>query len=98
MIYSMTGYARKRNQSRLGQRRLGNPFGKPTLLRNHFRMLEQFRGLEPILRERFRKKLARGKVECNLRFEATPAANAELSINQALASQVIKAVECTSCR
>ncbi|MDG2881416.1 YicC family protein, partial [Vibrio parahaemolyticus] len=62
-------------------------------LETYFRMPEQFRGLEPVLRERFRKRLARGKVECNLRFEANPAAKGELSINEALASQVIKAAE-----
>jgi uncharacterized protein (TIGR00255 family) len=56
-------------------------------------MPEQFRALEPVLRERFRKRLARGKVECNLRFEANPAAKAELSINETLANQVIKAAE-----
>ncbi len=54
-------------------------------------MPEQSRGLEPILRERFRKRSARGKVECNLRFEANPAAKGELSINEGLAQQVINA-------
>ncbi|MCA2423164.1 YicC family protein, partial [Vibrio alginolyticus] len=62
-------------------------------LETYFRMPEQFRALEPVLRERFRKRLARGKVECSLRFEANPAAKAELSINEALATQVIKAAE-----
>ena len=44
-----------------------------------------------MLRERFRKRLARGKVECALRFEANPAAKGELSINEGLAQQVINA-------
>ncbi len=62
-------------------------------LETYFRLPEQFRGLEPILRERFRKKLARGKVECALRFEANPAAKGELTINETLAEQVVKAAE-----
>ena len=45
----------------------------------------------PELEERFRKRLARGKVECNLRFEANPAASSDLRINEELAKQVIKA-------
>ncbi|GAK85527.1 protein YicC [Vibrio ponticus] len=62
-------------------------------LETYFRLPEQFRGLEPVLRERFRQRLARGKVECHLRFEANPAAKGELTINETLASQVIKAAE-----
>ncbi|UFN69772.1 YicC family protein [Vibrio alginolyticus] len=93
MIYSMTAYARKEVKgdwvSAVWEIRSVNQ----RYLETYFRMPEQFRGLEPVLRERFRKRLARGKVECNLRFEANPAAKGELSINEALASQVIKAAE-----
>jgi uncharacterized protein (TIGR00255 family) len=52
-------------------------------------MPEHVRSLEPILRERFRKKLQRGKVECSLRFEALEQ-QSSLSINTTLASQVIE--------
>ena len=44
-----------------------------------------------MIRERFRKGLARGKIECHLRFEANPAAQTELKINETLATQVIHA-------
>ncbi|MCS0378476.1 YicC/YloC family endoribonuclease [Vibrio diabolicus] len=93
MIYSMTAYARKEVKGDWGSAVWEIRSVNQRYLETYFRMLEQFRGLEPVLRERFRKRLARGKVECNLRFEVNPAAKGELSINEALASQVIKAAE-----
>jgi len=59
-------------------------------LETYFRLPEQFRGIEPVLRERFRKQLNRGKVECNLRFNANPAAKSELALNEKLALQLIQ--------
>jgi len=59
-------------------------------LETYFRLPEQFRGVEPVLRERFRKALARGKVECNLRFTANPAAKGALSLNKNLAEQLLQ--------
>ncbi|EMQ4277971.1 YicC family protein [Vibrio alginolyticus] len=93
MIYSMTAYARKEVKGDWGSAVWEIRSVNQRYLETYFRMPEQFRGLEPVLRERFRKRLARGKVECNLRFEANPAAKGELSINEALANQVIKAAE-----
>ena len=93
MIYSMTAYARKEVKGDWGSAVWEIRSVNQRYLETYFRVPEQFRGLEPVLRERFRKRLARGKVECNLRFEANPAAKGELSINEALASQVIKAAE-----
>ncbi|WP_253658642.1 MULTISPECIES: YicC/YloC family endoribonuclease [unclassified Vibrio] len=93
MIYSMTAYARKEVKGDWGSAVWEIRSVNQRYLETYFRMPEQFRGLEPVLRERFRKRLARGKVECNLRFEANPAAKGELRINEALASQVIKAAE-----
>lgn len=93
MIYSMTAYARKEVKGDWGSAIWEIRSVNQRYLENYFRLPEQFRGLEPVLRERFRKKLARGKVECALRFEANPAAKGELTINEALASQVIKAAE-----
>ncbi|WGW00474.1 YicC family protein [Vibrio sp. YMD68] len=91
MIYSMTAYARKEVKGEWGTAVWEIRSVNQRYLETYFRMPEQFRGLEPVLRERFRKRLARGKVECNLRFEANPAAKGDLSINQDLAKQVISA-------
>ncbi|MGK3467273.1 tRNA dihydrouridine synthase DusB, partial [Klebsiella pneumoniae] len=41
-------------------------------LETYFRLPEQFRSLEPVVRERIRARLTRGKVECTLRFEQDP--------------------------
>jgi len=91
MIYSMTAYARKEVKGDWGSAVWEIRSVNQRYLETYFRLPEQFRSLEPVLRERFRKRLARGKVECHLRFEANPAAQSELKINEALANQVIKA-------
>ncbi len=91
MIYSMTAYARKEVKGDWGSAVWEIRSVNQRYLETYFRLPEQFRGLEPVLRDRFRKRLARGKVECNLRFEANPAAHSELKINEDLANQVIKA-------
>ncbi|NVD05349.1 YicC family protein [Vibrio sp. JPW-9-11-11] len=93
MIYSMTAYARKEVKGDWGSAVWEIRSVNQRYLETYFRLPEQFRGLEPVLRERFRKRLARGKVECALRFEANPAAKGELTINETLANQVIKAAE-----
>ncbi|WP_117235645.1 YicC/YloC family endoribonuclease [Vibrio maerlii] len=91
MIFSMTAYARKEIKGDWGSAVWEIRSVNQRYLETYFRMPEQFRGLEPVLRERFRKRLARGKVECHLRFETNPAAKSELIINDALAQQVINA-------
>ncbi|WP_114766026.1 YicC/YloC family endoribonuclease [Vibrio rhodolitus] len=93
MIYSMTAYSRKELKGDWGTAVWEIRSVNQRYLETYFRLPEQFRGLEPVLRERFRQRLARGKVECHLRFEANPAAKGELTINETLASQVIKAAE-----
>ncbi|MBY7668133.1 MULTISPECIES: YicC/YloC family endoribonuclease [Vibrio] len=91
MIYSMTAYARKEVKGDWGTAVWEIRSVNQRYLETYFRLPEQFRSLEPVLRERFRQRLARGKVECHLRYEANPAAKSELNINEALANQVIKA-------
>lgn len=60
-------------------------------LETYFRMPEQFRSLEPVVRERIRTRLTRGKVECNLRFEPDASAQGELILNEKLAKQLVNA-------
>ncbi|MGV3002168.1 YicC/YloC family endoribonuclease [Vibrio sp. E150_018] len=91
MIYSMTAYARKEIKSDWGNAVWEIRSVNQRYLETYFRLPEQFRGLEPILRERFRRRLARGKVECHLRFEANTKAQSALNINEDLAKQVIQA-------
>ncbi|MEI8594471.1 YicC/YloC family endoribonuclease [Photobacterium sp. Hal280] len=91
MIHSMTAYARREVKGDWGSAVWEIRSVNQRYLETYLRLPEQFRSLEPVLRERFRQRLARGKVECSLRFEASPAASSELRINESLAKQVIKA-------
>ena len=88
MIHSMTGYARKEFKGDWGTAVWEIRSVNQRYLETYLRLPEQLRGLEPILRERFRKQLERGKVECNLRFESQTNAG-QLQINEALAEQLI---------
>ena len=91
MIHSMTGYARKEFKGDWGTAVWEIRSVNQRYLETYLRLPEQLRGLEPILRERFRKQLERGKVECNLRFESQTNAG-QLQINEALAEQLIDSV------
>ena len=88
MIHSMTGYARKEFKGDWGTAVWEIRSVNQRYLETYLRLPEQLRGLEPILRERFRKHLERGKVECNLRFESQTA-NAQIHVNETLAEQLI---------
>lgn len=90
MTRSMTAFARQESQHSWGTviwevRSVNHRFLEP-----HLRIPDQFRELEGTLRERLRKKLSRGKVECTLRF--MPDAKAQsLQINEVFAQQLVEA-------
>ncbi len=90
MIHSMTAFARHEVKGDWGNAVWEIRSVNQRFLETYFRLPEQFRGIEPLLRERFRKQLNRGKVECNLRFNENPAAKSEVSINEKLALQLIQ--------
>ena len=91
MIYSMTGFARREIKQDWGSAVWEIRSVNQRYLETFFRLPEQFRSLEPILRERFRKGLQRGKVECALRFSINDEANSAINVNKDLAKQVIDA-------
>lgn len=93
MIFSMTAFARRELKRDWGTVVWEIRSVNQRFLETYFRLPEQFRSLEPVLRERFRKKLQRGKVECALRFTANDAAVTKLNLNQALAKEVLNAAE-----
>lgn len=96
MIHSMTAYARKEFKGDWGTAVWEIRSVNQRYLETYIRMPEQFRSLEAVLRERFRKKLQRGKVECNLRFEASAANSSELQLNQELAAKLIESANWVS--
>ncbi|MFW5815389.1 MAG: YicC/YloC family endoribonuclease [Wenzhouxiangella sp.] len=89
MIRSMTAYA---------QRSLRTPRGELTwelrsvnqrYLDLHLRLPEQFRALEPQVREAFKQTLQRGKIEAGLRFQPEPGAEAaDLKLDEQLAQRL----------
>jgi len=93
MIYSMTAFARSEVKKEWGTAVWEIRSVNQRYLETYFRLPEQFRGLEPVLRERFRKRLQRGKVECALRFTANDSAVTKLNLNEQLAKQVLHAAD-----
>jgi len=56
----------------------------------HPRLPEEFRALEPVLRERLKQRFARGKFDVSLRYQTDPgAAAAELVLNRPLADALL---------
>ncbi|AZZ99509.1 YicC/YloC family endoribonuclease [Pseudoalteromonas sp. R3] len=90
MIHSMTAYARKEIKGDWGTGVWEIRSVNQRYLETFIRAPEQFRGLEPVIRERLRKHLQRGKVEVFLKFTANPAHVGQLSINETLSKQLIE--------
>lgn len=91
MIRSMTAYARKEINANWGNASWELRSVNQRYLETYIRLPEQFRSLEPIIRERLRSRLTRGKVECNLRFELDLSNfQQQLFLNKDLASQLIQ--------
>lgn len=90
MIHSMTAFSRYEVKGDWGNAVWEIRSVNQRFLETYFRLPEQFRGIEPVLRERFRKQLNRGKVECSLRFNANAASKSELALNEKLAQQLLQ--------
>jgi len=94
MIRSMTAFARQDIKQDWGSASWELRSVNQRYLETYIRLPEQFRSLEPVIRERIRTRLTRGKVECNLRFELNPSAQqTELQLNENLAQQLIQAAK-----
>ncbi len=91
MISSMTAYARQESRDDLGGlvwelRSVNHRYLEVTV-----RLPEEFRAIEPSVRDLVATKLGRGKVECGLRFEAGTDTTAGIKVNERLVMQVIDA-------
>ncbi len=92
MIRSMTAYARCDAKADTGVltwevRSVNHRYMEPI-----FRLPENFREIEPALRELLRKYVQRGKLECQLKFQAAADTGGKLQINTAMASDLNAAV------
>ncbi|ASD68050.1 YicC/YloC family endoribonuclease [Pseudoalteromonas piscicida] len=93
MIHSMTAYARKEVKGDWGTGVWEIRSVNQRYLETFIRAPEQFRGLEPVIRERLRKHLQRGKVEVYLKFTANPAHVGQLTVNESLAKQLVESAK-----
>ncbi|WP_028769283.1 MULTISPECIES: YicC/YloC family endoribonuclease [Shewanella] len=91
MIQSMTAYARIEHKADWGTASWEIRSVNQRYLETYLRLPEHFRSLEPVLRDRLRKRLNRGKVEVNLRYDLAEKSDNQLQLNQDLAKQIINA-------
>ncbi|MCP1064846.1 YicC family protein [Serratia symbiotica] len=91
MIRSMTAYARREINGEWGSAAWELRSVNQRYLETYIRLPEQFRSLDPVIRELIRGRLTRGKVECNLRFELDPRAQSLMILNEKLAKQLVEA-------
>ncbi|WP_159567189.1 YicC/YloC family endoribonuclease [Budvicia diplopodorum] len=91
MIRSMTAYARHEIKGEWGSAAWELRSVNQRYLETYIRLPEQFRSLEPVIRERIRTRLTRGKIECNLRFDLDPSMQTDLMLNKELAIQLVQA-------
>ncbi|HSG51565.1 MAG TPA: YicC/YloC family endoribonuclease, partial [Rheinheimera sp.] len=89
MIHSMTAFARHETKANWGTAQWEIRSVNQRYLESYFRLPEQFRGLESILRDKLRANLQRGKVEVSLRYHANQAAG-ELCMNEVFAEQLLQ--------
>jgi uncharacterized protein (TIGR00255 family) len=91
MTFSMTAFSRQQSDQEWGSLTWEIRSVNHRYLETSVRLPEIFRGLENSVREAVRKRMSRGKVECQLRFQSNDAPQGEISINQDLVDQLINA-------
>lgn len=91
MILSMTAFARQQLDQEWGSLVWEIRSVNHRYLEASTRLPEQFRGLENPVRERVRGKLSRGKVECQLRYQAGEKFQSEMQLNTNLVQQLVQA-------
>lgn len=91
MILSMTSFARYEHLESWGTliwelRSVNHRYLEPS-----FKIPDFARSSEHLLRDKLRKTLSRGKIECGLRFEKNNASPEQISLNQELLQSLIQA-------
>jgi uncharacterized protein (TIGR00255 family) len=90
MIRSMTAFARREEEQTWGSlvwelRSVNHRYLDVTV-----RMPEELRQLEPAVRQGVAAQLKRGKVECNLRYQAAAAATGALELDMDLVRELTR--------
>lgn len=91
MVYSMTAFSRCELSTDQGNLAWEIRSVNHRYLEASLRLPESFRELEGPLRERLRKQLGRGKVECTLRFNPAGDIGTALHLNEELIDQLLNA-------
>jgi uncharacterized protein (TIGR00255 family) len=85
----MTAFARRESQNDWGTMTWELRSFNHRYLETSLRLPEVFRALEPVVRERIGQYLSRGKIECNLRYQAGSDAVATIALNKPLAQRLL---------
>jgi uncharacterized protein (TIGR00255 family) len=91
MIASMTGYAARTQEAARASLSIELKSVNSRYLDLTFRLPEELRSLEPLLRERIASRVQRGKVECRMALAPAPGAAPRVAINQPLLSALAEA-------
>ncbi|MGD8484118.1 MAG: YicC/YloC family endoribonuclease [Thioalkalispiraceae bacterium] len=91
MVKSMTAFTRIEHTDDIGALTLEIRSVNHRFLDLSLRMPEELRAQEQAIRETVSKRVARGKVDINLRFQRAVAAEDELEVNTELAEKIAKA-------
>ena len=91
MINSMTAFARETDDSGPGNLVVEIRSVNHRYLDCFFKLPEALRGLEPAWRQRLQKTLARGKMECQVRYQGQDATSPEMEIDLDALRQLLRA-------
>ena len=90
MIRSMTAFARRQSKEDFGELTWEVRSVNHRFLESNVRLPEELRAIEQAVRDRLRERLARGKVECGLRFQPDRSAAGAIRINEVLVKQLLE--------
>ncbi len=91
MIRSMTGFARIERQFDFGRLSWEMRSVNHRFLEFNLRLPEEFRMLEPDMREIFGRRISRGKIDATLRYQpSATAAGSRIALNRELAARVLE--------
>jgi len=90
MIYSMTGFASAVREFAYGVLNLELRSVNHRYLDLQFRLPDDLRSVEPVLRELLAAQLTRGKIECRVTFTAAPAGPRAPQLNETLLRQLVE--------
>lgn len=93
MLKSMTAFARDKSDLSAGTltwelRSVNHRYLEPS-----FRLPDAFREIEPRLREALRKRIARGKIDCSLKWQANAAGESGIELNQTTIANLKQATD-----